>query len=110
MRVSFINLLTVIGALASFANGYRDDYAFAARDILDELTASTRSLDRREILADITTRDLLHEVADRLEARGPKQCAYCKKPFPDTPEGHLYDHVKVHVKQEMDAKYGPKRR
>ncbi|KAF6743717.1 hypothetical protein DFP72DRAFT_1098399 [Ephemerocybe angulata] len=69
MRVSFINLLTALGALASLANAYHDDYTFAARDYLDELTTSTRSLDRREILADIATRDLLAEVADRLEAR-----------------------------------------
>ncbi|KAF6761024.1 hypothetical protein DFP72DRAFT_1062734 [Ephemerocybe angulata] len=64
MRVSFIHLLTALGALASLANAYHDDYTFAARD-LDELT----TLYRREILADIATRDLLAEVADRLEAR-----------------------------------------
>ncbi|KAF6750072.1 hypothetical protein DFP72DRAFT_1072688 [Ephemerocybe angulata] len=65
MRVSFIHLLTALGALASLANAYHDDYTFAARDYLDELT----TLDRREILADFATRDLLAEVAARLEAR-----------------------------------------
>ncbi|KAF6744561.1 hypothetical protein DFP72DRAFT_857354 [Ephemerocybe angulata] len=64
MRVSFIHLLTALGALTSFANAYHDDYTFSARD-LDELT----TLYRREILADIATRDLLAEVAGRLEAR-----------------------------------------
>ncbi|KAF6744771.1 hypothetical protein DFP72DRAFT_1078113 [Ephemerocybe angulata] len=45
MHVSFINLLTALGALASLANAYHNDYTFAARDNLDELTTSTRSLD-----------------------------------------------------------------
>ncbi|KAF6749997.1 hypothetical protein DFP72DRAFT_851973 [Ephemerocybe angulata] len=91
MRVSFINLLTALGALASLATAYRDDYTFAARDYLDELTTSTRSLDRREMLADIAIRDLLDELADRLEARAPGdqiQCSSCSMKFPGTSEGH----------------------
>ncbi|KAF6744543.1 hypothetical protein DFP72DRAFT_1176818 [Ephemerocybe angulata] len=91
MRVSFINLLTALGALASLATAYRDDYTFAARDYLDELTTSKRSLDRREMLADIAIRDLLDELADRLEARAPGdqiQCSSCSMKFPGTSEGH----------------------
>ncbi|KAF6746584.1 hypothetical protein DFP72DRAFT_855288 [Ephemerocybe angulata] len=95
MRVSFIHLLTALGALASLANAYHDDvgaplpykvatnahiqviypypqYTFAARDNLDELT----TFDRREILADITTRDLLAELAGRLEARSGDRDPY----------------------------------
>ncbi|KAF6759322.1 hypothetical protein DFP72DRAFT_1043381 [Ephemerocybe angulata] len=92
MRVSFINLLAALGALASLVNAYHDDYAFAARDYLDELTTSTRSLDRREILADIATRDLLYEVADRLEARSgdpyPQfKCLVCGATFAGTKGG-----------------------
>ncbi|KAF6750591.1 hypothetical protein DFP72DRAFT_1072293 [Ephemerocybe angulata] len=75
MRVSFIHLLTALGALASFANAYHDDYTFSARD-LDELT----TLYRREILADFTTRDLLAEVAGRLEARTKD---HDPRPIPD---------------------------
>ncbi|KAF6744810.1 hypothetical protein DFP72DRAFT_857113 [Ephemerocybe angulata] len=98
MRVSFINLLTALGALASLANAYHDDYTFAARDNLDELTTSMRSLDRREILADIATRDLLAEVTDRLEARSrdqdpypPFRCLFqhCGATFPGTKEGQI---------------------
>ncbi|KAF5339821.1 hypothetical protein D9611_009147 [Ephemerocybe angulata] len=80
MRVSFLNLLTALGALCSLAKAYHDDYIFGARDNLDEFTSSTRSLDRREILADIASRDLLDEVADRLEARGWR-CLACDKYF-----------------------------
>ncbi|KAF6764588.1 hypothetical protein DFP72DRAFT_1040325 [Ephemerocybe angulata] len=111
IRVSFINLLTALRALASLATAYRDDvgvplahkdnkfshsihpysqYTFAARDNLGELTTSMRSLDRREMLADIATRDLLDELADRLEARGlggPIKCSFCSKKFPGTADG-----------------------
>ncbi|KAF6755565.1 hypothetical protein DFP72DRAFT_1169457 [Ephemerocybe angulata] len=91
MRVSFIHLLTALGALASLANAYHDDYTFAARDYLDELT----TLDRREILADIATRDLVAEVAGRLEARSggldpnaPFECNRCHRTFPRTKAGN----------------------
>ncbi|KAF6757021.1 hypothetical protein DFP72DRAFT_1066394 [Ephemerocybe angulata] len=102
MRVSFIHLLTALGALASLANAYHDDYTFAARDNLDELTTSTRSLDRREILADIAIRDLLDELAFRLEARapgGPIKCSFCSKEFPGTQDGHtqLSNHINTHT-------------
>ncbi|KAF6744563.1 hypothetical protein DFP72DRAFT_1176824 [Ephemerocybe angulata] len=95
MRVSFIHLLTALGALASLANAYHDDYTFAARDNLDELT----TLDRREILADIATRDLLAEVAGRLEARGAAwKCRSCQVAFGDTEEGHkqYWKHISLH--------------
>ncbi|KAF6746681.1 hypothetical protein DFP72DRAFT_1076195 [Ephemerocybe angulata] len=98
MRVSFIHLLTALGAFASLANAYHDDYTFAARDNLNKLTTSTRSLDRREILADIATRDLLDELAVRLEARAPGdpiKCSVCDKKFPGTADGHtkLSNHI-----------------
>ncbi|KAF6749181.1 hypothetical protein DFP72DRAFT_1168729 [Ephemerocybe angulata] len=101
MRVSFIHLLTALGALASLANAYHDDYTFAARDYLDELT----TLDRREILADIATRDLVAEVAGRLEARSshldpnPRyKCNRCNKTFPRTTAGDkdYSSHVNSH--------------
>ncbi|KAF5338202.1 hypothetical protein D9611_014607 [Ephemerocybe angulata] len=88
MRVSFIHLLTALGALASLANAYHDDYTFSARDNLDELS----TFDRREILADITTRDLLAELAGRLEARSgdpyPQfKCLVCGATFAGTRAG-----------------------
>ena len=63
-----------------------------AREWVDELT--TRDLDfvnavleRREILSEISTRELIDELSDRLESRGLTKkktygCPYCGRQYP----------------------------
>ncbi|KAJ2930859.1 hypothetical protein H1R20_g6224, partial [Candolleomyces eurysporus] len=91
MRVSFATLLPVVVSLTAWvASAHRDGGApLEARDWMDGL--STRDLEsvgeileRREVLADFSTRDLIDELSDRLERRGnliskkkTYKCPYC---------------------------------
>ncbi|KAF6746483.1 hypothetical protein DFP72DRAFT_1076334 [Ephemerocybe angulata] len=72
MRLSFITLLPIALSLASFANAYHD-HAKEARKYVDDLSSrgfDDYPLERREVLEDIATCDLLDELKDRLARRG----------------------------------------
>ncbi|KAJ2928347.1 hypothetical protein H1R20_g8767, partial [Candolleomyces eurysporus] len=99
MRVSFSTLLSVIVSLTAWvASAHHDGGApLEARDWMDGL--STRDLEivgdileRREVLAEFSTRDLIDELSDRLERRGniiskkkTYKCPYCGTKY-DTAE------------------------
>ncbi|KAF5334449.1 hypothetical protein D9611_014470 [Ephemerocybe angulata] len=73
MRFNVLVLVPTVVALASYVQGHYDE--FDARDLVDELsTREIQGLLRRseimEELAEISTRDLIHELSSRLEARG----------------------------------------
>ncbi|KAF5318271.1 hypothetical protein D9611_014695 [Ephemerocybe angulata] len=71
---------TLLAALAlariSYANvnAYSDDETALAREYIDDLVAREHfydsELEVRELLADVSTRELLGELSDRLEERG----------------------------------------
>ncbi|KAF6749813.1 hypothetical protein DFP72DRAFT_1048577 [Ephemerocybe angulata] len=71
---------TLLAALAlariSYANlnAYLDDETALAREYIDDLVAHEHfydsELEVRELLADVSTRELLGELSDRLEERG----------------------------------------
>ncbi|KAF5331374.1 hypothetical protein D9611_011799 [Ephemerocybe angulata] len=89
MQFSLLALLPVFISLASIVNAHHD-LGLHARD---ELSA-TRSFDEsqlslRELLGEMTTRELIEEVTERLERRKVSgTCPYCKK---------LTSHVQKHV-------------
>ncbi|KAF6750179.1 hypothetical protein DFP72DRAFT_1048460 [Ephemerocybe angulata] len=86
MRFSILSLLPIALALASFTNAHVDrDHSLSAREYLDELSV-VASLERRELLEDLTTRELIDELSDRLERREQLfKCPYtnvgCTKVF-----------------------------
>ncbi|KAF6760976.1 hypothetical protein DFP72DRAFT_843231 [Ephemerocybe angulata] len=89
MRVS-LALIPVVAALVSYVNAHSDPF-FDAREYIDDLVARedgyTETLERREIMADISTRELIQELSERLERRAPeklKQCKFCKRTFTGT--------------------------
>ncbi|KAJ2916688.1 hypothetical protein MD484_g3698, partial [Candolleomyces efflorescens] len=75
MRFHFLTLLPVILSLATWASAENPgDQVLEAREMVDDVL--TRSydhysalLERREALSDLSTRELLEELEDRLEAR-----------------------------------------
>ncbi|KAF6745760.1 ectomycorrhizas-regulated small secreted protein [Ephemerocybe angulata] len=72
MRVSLPTLLSVAISLASIVNAHQDQ-TLEARDYVDKLTArevAYTDLERRDLFADISTRELIDELSDRLERRG----------------------------------------
>ncbi|KAF6750592.1 hypothetical protein DFP72DRAFT_851669 [Ephemerocybe angulata] len=86
MRVS-LALIPIVAALASYVKAHSDP-SFDAREYTDELAARgdayTEALERREIMTDISTRELIQELSERLERReGEKQkkCKYCGRTF-----------------------------
>ncbi|KAF6764379.1 ectomycorrhizas-regulated small secreted protein [Ephemerocybe angulata] len=88
MRVS-LALIPIVAAFVSYVNAYSDP-SFNAREYIDELAgredAYTEALERREIMSDISTRELVQELSERLERRGEKlmQCKYCKRTYRGT--------------------------
>ncbi|KAJ2930862.1 hypothetical protein H1R20_g6221, partial [Candolleomyces eurysporus] len=100
MRVPFATLVPLVLSLSAWvATAHVDgDSTLEARDWVDEL--NTRDLDyvtdileRREVLSEISTRDLVDELRDRLERRGGKPskpktygCPYCGKKYPSFDE------------------------
>ncbi|KAF6745817.1 ectomycorrhizas-regulated small secreted protein [Ephemerocybe angulata] len=96
MRVSILSLLPFALALASFANARVDyDHSLSARDYLDEL--SVTSLERRELLEGLTTREIIEELSERLDRRQKFKCLYsnhCSKEF-DTAKA-MVDHFPYH--------------
>ncbi|KAF6741835.1 hypothetical protein DFP72DRAFT_861430 [Ephemerocybe angulata] len=86
MRLSLIALIPLT-AFLSVVHA-RSDYTYEAREHIDEL--ATRAfegsvLTTRQDLADLSTRDLLNELGDRLQRRlGDKRrflCVTCSKHF-----------------------------
>ncbi|KAF6752535.1 hypothetical protein DFP72DRAFT_1133725 [Ephemerocybe angulata] len=98
MRLSFITLLPIALSLASFASAYHDvrnslwlapliilitslqnplQHTNEAREYVNDLRSRVfddYTLERREVLEDIATRDLLDELEDRLARRGRFLC------------------------------------
>ncbi|KAF5310418.1 hypothetical protein D9611_012281 [Ephemerocybe angulata] len=71
MRLSLIALVPLTALLSSVVHA-RSDYTYEAREHIDEL--ATRAFDdslltTRQDLADLSTRDLLNELQDRLQRR-----------------------------------------
>ncbi|KAF6750278.1 hypothetical protein DFP72DRAFT_1139944 [Ephemerocybe angulata] len=100
MRFSILSLLPIALALASFTNAYVDrDHSLSAREYLDEL--SVPSLERRELLEDLTTRELIDELSDRLDRRQKFKCPYinvgCHKEF-DT-----WQLMETHIQYHFNA-------
>ncbi|KAJ2935508.1 hypothetical protein H1R20_g1584, partial [Candolleomyces eurysporus] len=95
MRISFATLLPVVVSLTTWvASAHHDGGAhLEARDWMDGL--NTRDLEivgdileRREVLAEFSTRDLIDELSDRLERRGniiskrkTYKCPYCGRTY-----------------------------
>ncbi|KAF6755629.1 hypothetical protein DFP72DRAFT_1119650 [Ephemerocybe angulata] len=107
MRLSLIALIP-LNALFSVVHAH-SDYSYEAREHIDEL--ETRAFDdsllaTRQDLADLSTRDLLDELEDRLQRRKKKEptfeCVRCgdilvtgkegvAKHYNDTlPAGHMF--------------------
>ncbi|KAF6747400.1 hypothetical protein DFP72DRAFT_1174905 [Ephemerocybe angulata] len=91
MQFSLLALLPLFVSLASIVSA-RHDHGLHARD---ELSA-TRSFDEsqlslRELLGDMTTRELIEELTERMERRGLRSCPYCKVAFANTERvlGHI---------------------
>ncbi|KAF6759206.1 hypothetical protein DFP72DRAFT_1102452 [Ephemerocybe angulata] len=76
MRVSAFTLISVAASLATYVAASSKS-TYDARELLDEfatrdLEAFDYALERREIIADLSTRDLIDELSDRLERRADK--------------------------------------
>ncbi|KAF6746468.1 hypothetical protein DFP72DRAFT_922790 [Ephemerocybe angulata] len=78
MRVS-LALIPIVAALVSYVNAHSDP-SFVAKEYIDELAAReeayTEALARREIMADISTRELMQEFFKR-----DKKCKFCLSGF-----------------------------
>ncbi|KAF6752507.1 hypothetical protein DFP72DRAFT_905009 [Ephemerocybe angulata] len=81
MRLSLLALIPIAASLFTYVSAHYDD-AFEGREYVDEVVV-TRSLDetleRREVLAGITSRELLDELSERLERREWVVCEGCRK-------------------------------
>ncbi|KAF6752586.1 hypothetical protein DFP72DRAFT_1171472 [Ephemerocybe angulata] len=93
MRVSAFTLISIVASLATYVAAHSPESTYDARELVDEfatrdLEAFDYALERREILADLTTRDLIDELSDRLARRGGGnskekgfKCPYCGKVY-----------------------------
>ncbi|KAF6747245.1 hypothetical protein DFP72DRAFT_920339, partial [Ephemerocybe angulata] len=97
MRLSLIALIPLT-AFVSVVHA-QSDYTHEAREHIDEL--ATRAfknslLTTRQDLADLSTRDLLNELEDRLQRRAKDEyvCELDGIPFPNIRSAE--DHVKTH--------------
>ncbi|KAF5331258.1 hypothetical protein D9611_013123 [Ephemerocybe angulata] len=82
MRVSILSIVSLTLALANFVSGHSDD-AHRAREYVDDISVRETSTD---VLADISTRDLISELSERLERRGGTphvlmKCPHCPRQF-----------------------------
>ncbi|KAF5335697.1 hypothetical protein D9611_009592 [Ephemerocybe angulata] len=73
MRVPLFTLLSCALSLASYVVAH-GDHTFEAREAIDAVLAERglyeNDLSVRELLTDVSTRELLDALSDRLEARG----------------------------------------
>ncbi|KAF6755545.1 hypothetical protein DFP72DRAFT_896015 [Ephemerocybe angulata] len=102
MRVSLHTLLSVAISLVSIVNAHKD-HAFEAREYVDELTAreeAYNTLERRELFADIATRELIDELSDRLERRLKFMCTRCRASLADSKNGPCKDGKKHDVRYQ----------
>ncbi|KAF6753884.1 hypothetical protein DFP72DRAFT_1127596 [Ephemerocybe angulata] len=84
MQLSLLALLPLFISLASIVNAHHD--GLHARDELSDIRSLDESqLSLRELLGDVTTRELIDELTERLERRTIYTCPYpntgCKKTF-----------------------------
>ncbi|KAF6746689.1 hypothetical protein DFP72DRAFT_1175535 [Ephemerocybe angulata] len=93
MRVgSLLSLVPLVLSLRSLANTHSiGDHTLESRDFIDELRIREpefNSLDPRNTLSDISIRELIDELSDRLERRAFKfTCKRCKTGFDVLPSG-----------------------
>ncbi|KAF6744394.1 hypothetical protein DFP72DRAFT_83008 [Ephemerocybe angulata] len=91
MRVSAFTLISIVASLATYVAAHSES-TYDARELVDEfatrnLEAFDYALERREILDDLSTRDLIDELSDRLERRAGEKlqkgfkCPYCGKNY-----------------------------
>ncbi|KAF6751862.1 hypothetical protein DFP72DRAFT_1135088 [Ephemerocybe angulata] len=105
MRVSLITLLPIAISLASFASAHHDNEARKYVDNLSSRGFDDYTLEHREVLEDIATRDLLDELEDRLARRGRHVCPVAGCNF----VGNLPADLTMHRRVAHGAP-GPKRR
>ncbi|KAF5335411.1 hypothetical protein D9611_011745 [Ephemerocybe angulata] len=91
MRVSIVSIVSLTLALANFVYAHSDD-TLHAREYVDGL--SVREIG--DALADISTRDLISELSERLERReGGEllQCPHCFRRFvnPNNLAAHIQE-------------------
>ncbi|RXW20148.1 hypothetical protein EST38_g5694 [Candolleomyces aberdarensis] len=85
MRFSLVSLLPVVISLSAFVAAH-NDHSFEARE-MDTLSARDiekvyfDNLERRELLSEFTTRELLDELVERAPAGGSYTCPYCGTVF-----------------------------
>ncbi|KAF6750997.1 hypothetical protein DFP72DRAFT_1138508 [Ephemerocybe angulata] len=92
MRVPAFIFISIAASLATYVAAYTPESSYDARELVDEFV--TRDLDayaleRRELLADLSTRALISELQERLERRGDEKerkklqkgftCPYCTR-------------------------------
>ncbi|KAF6746466.1 hypothetical protein DFP72DRAFT_1175583 [Ephemerocybe angulata] len=83
MRVPLFTLLSCALSLASHIAAY-GDHSLEAREAIDAVLAERglyeNDLSVRELLADVSTRELIGELSERLERRA-NDCLECGKSF-----------------------------
>ncbi|KAF6750237.1 hypothetical protein DFP72DRAFT_1139886 [Ephemerocybe angulata] len=107
MRVSILSLLPFALALASFANAHvDDDHSLSAREYLDALSMIS-SLERRELLEDLTTRELIDALSDRLDRRGKGngQTWTCRYPMCKNKQYLTLPDFEKHLNWHFDEKH-----
>ncbi|KAF6746965.1 hypothetical protein DFP72DRAFT_1175238 [Ephemerocybe angulata] len=90
MRVPLLALLPfALGTLASLANADVDAREIHARSFHDD-----SALELRDVMASLSTRDLIDELSERLERRsrsfdnGMSYCGKCERSYPDGSHKH----------------------
>ncbi|KAF6752488.1 hypothetical protein DFP72DRAFT_1171675 [Ephemerocybe angulata] len=87
MRLSFVALFSIFASMACTGYAHSDhDHALHAREFMDDLSSQ---------LSDISTRDLVSALGERLERRrnSPRKCCRtCGKVFPNTERRSVLGH------------------
>ncbi|KAF6748311.1 hypothetical protein DFP72DRAFT_1074391 [Ephemerocybe angulata] len=112
MRVgSILSLFPLVLSLRLLANAHSvGDHTLESRDFVDELSVREPefpSLDAREILSDISTRELIDELSDRLERRAFKyNCKVCGGGWNEIPRGNMATCEKAKIIHESTIQNG----
>ncbi|KAF6745073.1 hypothetical protein DFP72DRAFT_1051557 [Ephemerocybe angulata] len=111
MRVPLFTLLSCALSLASHIAAY-GDHSLEAREAIDAVLAERglyeNDLSVREPLADVSTRELIGELSERLERRA-NDCLDCGKSF-NLPKELTEHKIAVHAKKvlcQLCKKYFP---
>ncbi|KAF5323963.1 hypothetical protein D9611_008425 [Ephemerocybe angulata] len=112
MRVGpILSLIPLVLSLRSLANAHSvGDHTFEGRDFVDELSVREpgfTSLNARDILSGISTRELIDELSDRLERRAFKyNCKVCKGGWNEIPRGNEATCEKAKIIHESTIQNG----